>query len=500
MGKLSEAREYIKENKNKVNPEYRLGYHAMGEIGWINDPNGFCFYKGEYHLFYQYHPYSSKWGPMHWGHIKSKDLISWEYMPVSLAPDMSYDIDGCFSGSAIEKDGKLYLMYTGLLNPNPDIPENVRQIQNIAVSEDGIEFKKVKENPVIDTKDIPGHGLPQDFRDPKVFKHGDEYYAVISSRNIDGSGEILVYKSKELLNWTYAGVMASSKNKYGKMWECPDLFKLGNCDILLVSPQFLDDDGDRYHNVHSSIFMLGQFDFESSKYNFNFVDEIDYGFDFYAPQTLIDDKGRRILVAWMQMWDRKIPTNEKNHNWAGAMTLPRELKIIDGKLYQYPVDETKNYRINHVSYKDIKLKDILTLDKIEGQKIELELEVEFLEANTFGLNVLKDEDQQTTMYYDKKEGKFNFDRSKNGEDLSGAEADNSGKRRVSVALNCNKLKLHIFIDRISVEIFIQDGERVMTSTVYPKSSAKKIEFFSEGEVVIKSLDKWDIKSNISGIL
>ncbi|MCM8711843.1 glycoside hydrolase family 32 protein [Clostridium sp. SYSU_GA19001] len=495
MSKLSKARDYVAQNKDKINQEYRLSYHVMAEIGWINDPNGFCYYNREYHLFYQYYPYNSQWGPMHWGHVKSKDLVKWEHLPVALAPDMYYDADGCFSGSAIEKDGKLYLMYTGHTNPDPEKPENIRQIQNIAVSEDGIEFTKVKANPVIGTKDLPEHALPQDFRDPKVFKHGEDFYVVVASCNEDRSGQILLYKSKDLLDWTYVGILARSENKLGKMWECPDFFRLDNTDVLILSPMALKRDGDRYCNTNSSVYILGDFDFENCKYNYHTVEEIDAGFDFYAPQTMIDDKGRRILIAWMQMWGRNMPTHEKNHQWAGAITLPRELKLVSGKLYQLPVEEMKNYRANQVSYKHITVKNQSTLAGVEGQNIELELEIDALDASKFGLKILKDEENETVMYYDKTEGKFVFDRSKNGEALLGAEQDEDIKyiRKVAVTLLNNKLKLRIFIDRSSVEIFIQDGEKVMSSTVYPKSTAKNIEFFSDSEIIIIELNKWDIK-------
>ncbi|MCM8711217.1 glycoside hydrolase family 32 protein [Clostridium sp. SYSU_GA19001] len=494
MSKLSKARDYVLQNKDKVNNEYRLNYHVMAEIGWINDPNGFVYYNGEYHLFYQYYPYDSAWGPMHWGHVKSKDLVKWECLPVALAPDMYYDADGCFSGSAIEKDGKLYLMYTGHTNPDVDNPENIRQIQNIAVSEDGIEFKKVKHNPVISTRDLPENALPQDFRDPKVFKRGEEYYVVIGSRHQEGDGQLLLYKSKDLLNWAYVGVLARSENNIGKMWECPDLFQMGEHDVLVISPQFLERDGDKYCNLYSSVYILGNCDFKNCKFDFNTIDEIDSGFDFYAPQTLVDNKGRRILIAWMQMWERNVPTHDKGHKWAGAMTLPRELKIFKGKLYQYPVEEMKNYRANHVSYKAVIVKGTLALEKIEGQSIELELEIDSLKANKFGLKVLKDEENQTVMYYDRQEGKFIFDRSNSGEILRGSESEDiKDVRRVKVSLLENKLKLRIFIDRISVEVFIQEGERVITSTVYPKSTAKAIEFFSDEKILIKTLNKWDIR-------
>ena len=137
---LLKANSFIEENKDKVVQDYRLNYHFAAPTGWINDPNGFVFYKGEYHLFYQFHPYNSEWGPMHWGHAKSKDLITWEHLPVALAPDTPADAGGCFSGSAIEKDGNLYLMYTGIM---PLETENkTQQVQCIAVSKDGINFEK----------------------------------------------------------------------------------------------------------------------------------------------------------------------------------------------------------------------------------------------------------------------------------------------------------------------------------------------------------------------
>jgi beta-fructofuranosidase len=496
MSNLSRARDYIAQNKEKVNKEYRHSYHVMAEIGWINDPNGFCYYNREYHLFYQYYPYASHWGPMHWGHVKSRDLVKWEHMPVALAPDMYYDAGGCFSGTAIEKDGKLYLMYTGHTNPDPDKGENIRQIQNIAVSEDGVEFTKVKGNPVIATKDLPEHALPQDFRDPKVFKQGEDYYSLIASRNVDGSGQLLLHKSKDLLEWAYVGdFLPSMQNDLGKMWECPDIFAIDGTDVIIMSPQFLERDGDKYCNIHSCVYILGNSNLEDCSFTSYIIDEIDDGFDFYAPQTLVDEKGRRIMIAWMQMWERNIPSHEKNHQWAGAMTLPRELKIINNKLYQYPVEEMKNYRTNHVYYKEIAVIDKLRLEGIEGQNIELELEIDSLEASKFGLKVLKDEENETVMYYDKKAGKFIFDRSKNGEEILGSEKHEETKflRKSAVALKENKLMLRIFVDRSSVEVFIQNGEKVMTSTVYPKSTAKAIEFFSDSEVTIIELNKWDIK-------
>ena len=142
---IDDANHYISEKKNSINQTFKPSAHFSAPIGWINDPNGFVYFRGEFHLFYQYNPYDSAWGSLHWGHAKSKDLVNWEHLPVALAPDKDYDKDGCFSGSAIVKDDTLWLMYTGHI-VNED--GSVRQVQNMAYSTDGIHFEKVEQNPV----------------------------------------------------------------------------------------------------------------------------------------------------------------------------------------------------------------------------------------------------------------------------------------------------------------------------------------------------------------
>ena len=488
--KLKQANSYVKNNREKVDNTYRQKYHIMPPIGWMNDPNGFSYYNGEYHLFYQYNPYSSMWGSIHWAHVKSKDLVNWEYLDIAIAPDEEYDVSGCFSGSAIEKDGKMYLMYTG--HQDPGGFENLRQVQCIAVSEDGINFTKYENNPVIDSTKLPKEAIIQDFRDPKVYKKGDKYYSVIGSRNLDDSGQILLYSSDDLLNWNYEGNILQSNNEFAKMWECPDLFELDNKDILIMSPQFLEPRGNKYWNLHSSSYMIGNLDYKNNKYNLEKVEEIDYGFDFYAPQTLIDNKGRRIMIAWMQMWDRKFPTNELGHNWAGCMTIPRELKLVDDKLYQLPVEELKVLRKNEVSYKDINIKDNKSLEGIKGQCIELELEVDMKNSNEFEILLMKGNNQETSIKYNKIDELLVFDRSKNGKALGGGEKEVRTYRQTEANLIDNKLKLNIFIDRMSVEIFINDGIKTMSSTVYPDKDSDNIEFYCDKEAIL-DIKKWDME-------
>lgn len=491
ISKIEKAIDYVNKNKGNVNKIYKPKYHITAPVGWINDPNGFTFYKGEYHLFYQYHPYSSEWGPMHWAHIKSKDAINWEWLPIALAPEDEYDINGCFSGSAIEKDDKLYLMYTGNLDGKGKY-EDARQIQCIAESIDGITFKKHVNNPVIGTKDLPKESIMQDFRDPKVFEKDGVYYSVIASRNTDGAGQILLYKSDDLYNWSYVGVVSKSEHKLGGMWECPDLFELGGKDVLIMSPMQVEDCGNDFWNINSSTYMIGELNYNTGEFNYKYLGEIDKGLDFYAPQTMIDDNGRRVMIAWMQTWGRNIPSNTENHGWAGMMTIPRVLEIIDNKLYQKPIETIKNYRKNEISLNNVSVKDREKLDGVNGNTIELLLEVDMTNSTMFGINLLKSEDEEVSVHYNKELEELTFDRGLSKNIIKGEEKIYRSYRKTKVELINNKIKLNIFIDVSSVEIFINDGLKTMSSTVYMKDFGQDVEFVSNGESILCNISKWDI--------
>ena len=191
--KLKKARDFEAQYGPHIPDTERPAFHATPTIGWMNDPNGFSFYKGECHLFYQYHPYSTEWGPMHWGHLKTRDFVRWERLPAALAPDQPYDASGCFSGGAVElPDGRQLLMYTGVQRHHnaEGFLEDV-QTQCVAIG-DGVDYEKYELNPVLDGDDLPEGGSTIDFRDPKLWKDGDTYYAVVGNRTQDGSGSIQI--------------------------------------------------------------------------------------------------------------------------------------------------------------------------------------------------------------------------------------------------------------------------------------------------------------------
>lgn len=489
---LKEADSFVqKESKKVQQTKWALQYHVAPPAYWMNDPNGFSFYKGEYHLFYQHHPYSPEWGPMYWGHVKSKDLVTWTHMPIALAPSEEYDIDGCFSGSAIEKDGKLYIMYTGNKWTGKNHDTDLEQVQCLAISEDGIHFQKVQENPVISR--VPeGDIHPFHIRDPKVWKYKKFFYCVLGSRTKDHIGQVLLYRSIDLINWEFLNVLTKGEGNLGYMWECPDLFNLDSYDVLVFSPQGVKSEGYLYHNVHQSGYMLGKLNYESGIFKHRNFKLLDYGFDVYAPQTMIDNKGRRIMIAWMTMWESDMP--EQKDNWAGAMTIPRQLSIEDEKLLCRPVAELAELREEEIAYEQILFKGEKSLEGISGDCYELQVTFDIEEASNFGINIRTDGDanEKTIISYDKDSGFLTLDRNKSGKGPGGV-------RRAPVELEDEKLHLQIYVDLSSIEVFINNGEKVMTARIYPGENSKGIIFFSNKNVKIETLKKWNLKKAVSFI-
>lgn len=438
---VERANDYIRENKQLVNVQYKPERHFSAEIGWINDPNGFVYFRGEYHLFYQFYPYDSVWGPMHWGHAKSKDLVHWEHLPVALAPDQDYDRNGCFSGSAIVKDNRLWLMYTGHIEEE----SGVRQVQNMAVSDDGIHFRKISENPVATGEMLPDEIIASDFRDPKVFEKDGHYYAVVAGKHKDGVGCIVLLGSDDLRNWNFESIFLKGRAHQGIMWECPDFFELDGKDCLVMSPMRYEREGDSFHNINSSVFITGTVDWGKKEFIPEQVQEIDHGQDFYAPQTLIDNQGNRLMIAWMQMWGRTLPTDDLKHRWSGSFTIPRQLKFEKGQLRQILLPQVKE------SFAPIKIGETLTAPSIFS--VRLEGSKQFILGN---------QDDNILFGYDFIRKEVYIDRRNLKQKIAGEETKDTSRRYLTIAAQ----KLEILIDKSHLEIFVDDGEGVLSSTFY----------------------------------
>ena len=288
--------------------------HFTAPYHWINDPNGLIYFQGHYHIFYQHFPYANKWGTMHWGHAITKDFIHYKHLPIALYPSKDFDRNGCFSGSALEIDDKLYLYYTAIryAKENPEYgDDDLRASQALLISEDGIHFdNKNNKQQIIPMIQEAYIGDYRHTRDPKVWKKEDGKYAMVIGSKVayenDYCGKALFYESEDGIHFTYKN--SYQDNEIGNMWECPDVFKVDNQHIMIFSPENTDLPPKPVSNAR---YMPIDFDEESlTVKGHGDVPYLDYGLDFYAPQTFLSKDNERMLLGWLRM--RKPVNHAKN--------------------------------------------------------------------------------------------------------------------------------------------------------------------------------------------
>ncbi len=428
---------------------YRPKYHFTAKKGWINDPNGFCYFKGKYHLFYQFHNDTYP-GVMSWGHAVSDDLVKFEELNPVICHDSYYDKDGSWSGSSFVHNDTLYLLYTGHCVNNG----TQTQTQNLVFSKDGIVFKKYEGNPVISENDLPKDCTKEDFRDPSIYKYNDEFYCLLGNRSKDQIAQLLLYKSKDLFNWKYERTLIST-NELGYMLECPSSSLIDNARLLIMSPQGLKVRGEEFWNVYSSIYMICPKDLKNV--NYHKIHEIDRGLDFYAPHIISNGN---ILISWMYIWERSIPLQELNSEWINAFTLPRELSLKRGKLIQKPLSSLNNYFTNEIKYEG-KIKEEKEIKGICGQFNHLHLE--FNNGGELTIKVFKKNNNYAEIRYEN--NYLIIDRNKTLYPIKSYKEEKSSCNYRMVKIPQKPVTLDIYLDRILIEVFINNGEEVMSMSV-----------------------------------
>jgi len=482
---ISRAQDEIASKRASVKgAEMRQRYHFMAEEGWINDPNGLTFFRGKYHYFYQFNPYDSYWGAMHWGHAVSSDLLHWEYLPVALAPSELYDNHergGCFSGTSIEHDGKLYLFYTGTAKQGDEFA----QTQCMAYSEDGLCFEKYDNNPVIVAP--PGYDQAN-FRDPKVWKHEDYYYMLCGAKK-DNLAKALIYKSKDLLEWEFMNVLFESRGEYGYMFECPDFFPMDDKYVLMFSPMGLHE--------RTAVYLVGDMDYKTGKFIPTSMGEIDWGFDFYAAQSFLDGAGRRIVVAWANAWDWMPwwkdwgPTYQED--WCGAYNIPREVRMMPNHTLQFvPIKELEELRGERQEYFDIKIQETpFSISGGDGVSFEskLVLDLERTTAKRILLKLRCKGGKESLICLDLQKAEMTFDR-------NNSDGWSTGCSRSPLSLkNKTTLDIHIFSDQSSIEVFSSNYQNNHSCNVFASSEQNQnFVMAQEGEAVFKSIVSWGINS------
>ncbi len=458
---------------------WRQSYHIQPPIGLLNDPNGFTYYQGEYHLFYQWFPLGTDHGMKYWYHTKSRDLAEWEDVGIGITPGGRYDSHGAYSGSGIVKDELLYLMYTG----NTRDQDWVRHpFQNMAIMDTSGGITK-REMPVIDA--VP-HGYTDHFRDPKVWEQEGRYWCVIGAQRTDHTGCTVLYSSEDLMEWSFEGEISTRLDPFGYMWECPDYFELDGQGVLLFSPQGIEPQGAYYSNIYQSGYVVGApLQLDTRSFAHGDFQELDRGFDFYAQQTTVAPDGRRILVGWMGLPEIDYPTDE--HGWAHCLTLPRELTLREGKLIQRPARELERLRQEH-HHAQVELRDeCVSFTGFEGSSYELLCQFDTMDGDRFGIEFRIGTDEKTVLTYDRKLRQVVLDRSRSGKPV----AVEYGEQR-SCSLEADQIRFHLFVDTSSVEIFVNDGEEVFTSRIFPETDSTGIRFFAEGGTASCEADWWKL--------
>lgn len=293
--KFSEMKDNVKKDP------YLLSFHIYPEAGWLNDPNGLCEYKGRYHIYYQYSPLDENKSDTCWGHVSTEDFLNYKREDIFIYPDFKLDKDGAYSGSAFIKDDKINFFYTGNVKHDGDYDfiKEGRDHNTVRIVSDAYNYSdKIL---IFDNDDYP-RDMTKHVRDPKIYEKDGYYYMFIGARSIEDKGLVLVYRSKDLENFTYH-MRIETDYDFGYMWECPDFFTIDSKDFLILCPQGVENETYRYQNIYQSGYFPIEIDFNEKTYKLGEFTELDYGFDFYAPQTFEDSKSRRILIAWMGMPD-----------------------------------------------------------------------------------------------------------------------------------------------------------------------------------------------------
>jgi beta-fructofuranosidase len=449
---------------------HRPRYHFLPPQNWMNDPNGLIFWGGEYHLFYQHNPNGPFWGTMHWGHAVSPDLVRWRHLPIALAPTPGGpDRDGCFSGCAVDDGGVPTLVYTGVQ------PE----AQCVATSADGmVTWQKHPGNPVISG---PPEGLDvTGFRDPFVWRERDEWRMVVGSGLRGVGGTVLLYRSPDLIGWQYLQPLCTgAAGETGETWECPNFFPLGNRHVLIVSPVPL----------RKSLYFVGRYD--GARFTPERHGVLDAGGHYYAPLSLLDAAGRRVIFGWL--WEGRSDAGSRAAGWAGVQSLPRVLTLgADGDLHTEPLPELSTLRGECRRYHNLSIPPGGVPLDVAGDRLEIRAEIAPGDARTVGLRLLAapDREEETLLLYDRSAGILTLDR----ERASLSPDAHRGAHATDLPLAPDEpLSLRVFLDGSVVEVYA-DTRRCLTSRVYPtRADSRGVALIAPGgTATCTALEAWEM--------
>jgi beta-fructofuranosidase len=460
-------------------------YHFTAPANWLNDPNGLIQWQGRFHMFYQHNPAAAVWGPMHWGHAVSPDLVHWRHLPIAIAPGgAGPDADGIFSGCAVDTGDRVAFLYTGVTY-GPEGPYS-RQLPCLAWgSGDLIELVRHPGNPVIAEPPVAN---TTGFRDHTVWKEGSGWRMAVGSGVKGVGGAAWLYQSSDLVSWDFLGPLCQVADvpptdiPLGEMWECPSFFEVERQHALVISS---------CNGGYGPTILTGAYG--GSRFSPRVVEKLDYGNNsFYAPLVFFDQAGRCLMIGWLT--EARSQEAHLEAGWAGAMSLPRQIHLdADGlPLYSF-VPELQALRKERFALQQQMLPPGYQALPAAGQQVEILMELERGDALRSGLVLLRSPDGavETRLVVDWQANTLTLQRDKSSQDERSVREDLSAE----LPAHNGSLSLHLYLDGSTVECII--GQRhALTGRVYPgRADAVELGLFSEGgSAKLRSLELFTLKS------
>ena len=435
------------------------GFHLEMPFGLINDPNGLAFAGGEYHIFFQWNPLGCEHKNKCWGYTKTQDFVSYSRPVLSMQPTDAHDKDGCYSGCGFEENGNVRVLYTCNAKDEAGVRTPAQRLGTLladgTIRKDGIAVER------------EAAGYTAHFRDPYVFVRDGRRYFVLGAQNEALQGRAVVYGENAGTlpekacagsgDWEFLGEVRTGYPDFGYMWECPNLLQFAEGDVLMFCPQGLVAEEFAYQNRYQSGYVAGRLDLGDMEMAHGEFRELDRGFDFYAPQVLKKDD-RHIMFGWMGMPEDEGFYPSAEDGWLYSLTVPRELTLKDGVIYQQPVEELAALR-RQDSERQVQSAGVHEYRSVLPELCEMKLAIHIGTASHVQLALIYGE-ESLVFGYDRRQQVMTIDR-------SGMKLGARGVRRFRLAAD-DVLELHLLVDKLAVEVFFQDGREAASMLVFPE--------------------------------
>lgn len=473
-------------DKNRIEEKLRQGYPLSGRwhngfhlempFGLINDPNGLAFFDGWYHIFFQWNPLGCEHKNKCWAYTKTEDFVHYSRPKLAMQPTDIHDKDGCYSGCGFEENGSVRVLYTCNSKDEAGVRTPAQRLGTMQA--DGT----IRKDEIVVGKEAEGYTAH--FRDPYVFKRDGRLYFVLGAQNEELRGRAVVYESDGSSDWEFLGEIRTEYTDFGYMWECPNLLQFATGDVLLFCPQGLKPEEYAFQNRYQSGYVAGQLDLDGMVMRHGNFQELDRGFDFYAPQVLEAD-GRHIMLGWMGMPEEEAFYPSAEDGWLYSLTVPRELTLQDGVIYQQPVAELLALR------KQKSERQVMAISAYEYQSLlselcEAKLTIQMGAAEHVKLMLVYGE-ERLMFCYDRLRQVMTIDR-------NGMKLGARGVRSFMLSAG-DVLNFQLLVDKSAVEVFFQDGREAASMLIFPETETAP-QLIVQGDSSLSKIEGsiWELSS------